>query len=226
MRFTTSGLGIRKRQRRNKIILLLILLLIWPAFSWAEFRLSHEERIERFYVEVVAEVKKHGIPFPLAREVAQYGILRCAHEDGLDRKPDLSINGMIPGEPNKSIIGRLQMPDHTLGRARDSDGQGTYVIRGPRAFVMGSAAVALWFDKIICEHKIFDGKRAVWIDSHILATSIDADLPGDHRQQFDELAEKRDKLLARANTAYGPLGCHINKLKEKLTPNFLQAEKK
>jgi hypothetical protein len=177
-----------------------------------------------FHPSIVKEIQDHGLPGPLAREVASFAQLRCIHEDGIDRPHTISYNGMVPGSPNKEVRTRLVMPDCTLGKASSNDGQGCYVIKGPRAHVFGSVAVGLWFDMIINSERFricSNDERKVWAESRQLSHMLALDQgEQSHAERFEELKGHRDRILKRANAAYGPQGNAINQTKEKLRGLF------
>jgi hypothetical protein len=182
------------------------------------------ERIFFFHGDIIREIQNHGLSGPIAYEVAPYAQLRCIHEDGLDRPTDISYNGMVPGSPNKEVIKQLYMPGHTVGTVTANDGQGCYVIKGPKAHVMASVAIALWYDAIINSDKFricTAEERRIWNESrhysHMMATGK---MSGLHKVKFKRLREKREKIIQKVNRAYGPQGNHINSLRDKLKGFF------
>jgi hypothetical protein len=177
-------------------------------------------RISAFYPSIVKEVQDHGLSGPIALEVAPYAQLRRIHEDGLDRPTDISYNGMVPGSPNKEVIQKLCMPDHTVGRVSSNDGQGCYSIKGPRANVMGAVAIALWYDAIVNSDRFRicnAEERKIWNESrhcsHMIAIG---NKHPKYLLKFRMLKMKRDRILQKVNSAYGPQGRHINQMRAKL----------
>lgn len=182
------------------------------------------ERIFSFHGDIVREIQNHGLSGPIAYEVAPYAQLRCIHEDGLDRPTNISMNGMVPGSPNKEVIKQLYMPGHTVGSVRANDGQGCYVIKGPKAHVMASVAIALWYDAIINSDKFrvcTAEERRIWNESrhysHMMALGK---MSGIHRVKFKKLKEERERIIQKVNRAYGPQGHHINKLRKEFKKFF------
>lgn len=214
----------RKRLGKGKVkikVILTIILVAWASVALGQ-QLSIEQRIINFFPGIVQEVQDHGLSGPIAREAAKYAHLRCIHEDGLDRPTNISYNGMVPGSPNKEVIEKLYMPDHKLGRVTANDGQGCYVIKGPKAHVMGSVAIALWYDAIINSDRLrvcSAEEKRIWnlsrYYSHMIALGH-----RNYKHKFQKLKEPRDQILQKVNRAYGPKGHSINALKAKLEKLF------
>jgi hypothetical protein len=204
--------------------IVIIILVILTCSSIATGSQIIKDKITTFYPTIVKEVQEHGLQGPIAVEASQYAQLRCMHEDGLDRPPDVCMNGMVPGSPNKEVVQKLYMPDCTLGQVTAKDGQGCYVIKGPRAHIMGSVAIALWYDAIInsdrfniCNEK----ERQIWNESKKCSYMMWAGtLHPKYRFRFHRLKKQRDKILQRVNSAYGPQGASINQNKKKMEPLF------
>ena len=202
-------------------------ILVLALMAHANDRLPYETRILRYFEDVVSEVEDHGLSGPIGEEAAKFALLRRIHEDGLDRPTDVSMNGMVPGSPNKEVIEQLYMPECELGRVTANDGQGCYVIRGPRANVFGAAAIALWYDAIVNSDrfKVCDEReRIIWNTSrhhsHMIAIGKKAAI---HKNYFRAFREERIRILEKVNRAYGPQGRIINQLRKKLEPFFVLA---
>jgi hypothetical protein len=168
------------------------------------FRWTAEDKILIFHNEIVKEIQDHGLSGPIANEIAPYAQLRVIHEDGEQRSPDESMNGMVPGSPNKEVMKKLYMPDCTLGTVRANDGQGCYVIRGPRAHVMSSVAVGLWYDEMI-NRMASKEDMDLWNESkncsHMLALGH---LDRFYHRRFEVLKEHREHLIRKFDSMYGP----------------------
>ena len=201
----------------NKFILPALLLLSSGATAG---QLTTEEKVQFFYPNIVKQVQNHGLSGPIAHEVAKYAQLRCIHEDGPQRNHNVSYNGMVPGSPNREVVTRLYMPDCKLGRVSSNDGQGCYSISGPRAHIMASTAIALWYDMIInsTRYRVCnDEERRIWRESRHCSHMIAIDHPEVlYQVKFDELRERREKIIRKVNSAYGPEGAGIARLKERL----------
>jgi hypothetical protein len=199
----------------NKFILMSLLLLSSEAVAG---QLTTEEKVAMFYPNIVRQVQNHGLSGPIAHEVSKYAQLRCIHEDGPDRKHDVSYNGMVPGSPNKEVMALLYMPDCKLSKVSSNDGQGCYSITGPRAHVMASTAIALWYDMIINSTRICsDEEKMIWKESRWVSHRIAVDDPEPlYTIRFSELYMQRQKILRKINAAYGPQGEAIHQQKEKL----------
>jgi hypothetical protein len=199
--------------------ILILVLALWPCVTLAD-KLTLQEKVDFFYPNIVKQVQNHGLSGPIAHEAAQYAQLRCIHEDGPDRPHDISYNGMVPGSPNKEVMEKLYMPDCKLGRVSSYDGQGSYSITGPRAHIMASTAIALWYDSMINSDRYricSQEERRLWNESrwcsHMIAINHHDIL---YRIKFDELKEKRDRVLQKVNSAYGPQGPAITQQRRKL----------
>ena len=209
---------------KPSIIACVILLLATMAHA---DNLSYETRILRFFDSVVGEVEDHGLSGPLAFEASQFALLRRIHEDGLARATDVSMNGMVPSSPNKEVIEQVDIDECELSRTTANDGQGCYVISGPRANIFGAAAIALWYDAIINSDRFKicnEREREIWNTSrhhsHMIAIGRTQPI---HRNYFHAFKKERMEILKKVNRAYGPQGSHINSLQKKLEPFFLIA---
>jgi hypothetical protein len=183
-----------------------------------------ETRILKYFRSVVDETKDHGLSGPIAFEAAQFALLRRIHEDGLSRDTAVSMNGMVPGSPNKEVITRLDLDGCELSHTTANDGQGCYVINGPRANIFGAVAIALWYDEIINSdrfHICNKREKEIWNTSkhhsHMIAIGKKAPI---HRNYMRAFRKERIQILEKVNRAYGPQGKHINALRKKLEPFF------
>lgn len=207
------------------IIACVVLLLALAAH--ASDRVPYEIRIMKYFESIVEEVQDHGLSGPIAKEAAQFALLRRIHEDGLDRATDVSMNGMIPASPNREVIEQVYMPECELGRVTANDGQGCYVIEGPRANIYGATAIALWYDAIINSDRFKicnEREREIWNmsrhHSHMIAIGRTAAI---HENYMRVFKEDRLEILEKVNRAYGPAGRNINQLRKKLEPFFIIA---
>lgn len=201
-------------------VIFCVLIPTVPASAY----ISYEERILVFYDDVVKQTQDHGLSGPIAAEVAQFALLRRIHEDGLTRSIYVSMNGMVPGQPNKSVVKQLDLGECELDVITAKDGQGCYVIRGRHANVLGAVAIALWYDKIINSTRFRicnKEERKIWNDSrhysHMIA--IGRKHPK-YKIRFRRLKPERLRILKKVNRAYGPRGKAINQKREKLKSLF------
>jgi len=196
-----------------------IILLLWllPIITLAENNLTHESIIELYYEDTIREIQNHGFKGPIAAELAQFAMLRRIYEDGTNRPSSVSMNGMVPGQPNKDIIERLYMPECEVDVVRARDGQGCYRIQCSKANIMGSVAIALWYDKLIYELSCFSEKdKEIWDRSVRYSGLIETPFgTSEHQVEFNLLKQKRIKLLERINSKYGPNGRGIAAQREK-----------
>jgi hypothetical protein len=179
-------------------------------FNW-----TIQDKIFVFHPAIVAQIQDHGLSGPIAKEVAPYAQLRCIHEDGEKRNHNESCNGMVPGSPNKEVMEKLCMPGCTLGKVTANDGQGCYVIKGPKAHVMSSVAIGLWFDAMIQKLGSREEKD-LWNEakhcSHMIAISHPDPI---HERRFEVLREYVEHLVKKYNSMYGPQGKAIEQNKRR-----------
>lgn len=202
-------------------LLACVLVLITAAHAGA---MSYESRILAFFPEIVGEIQDHGLAGPIAFEVAQFAMLRRLIEDGLDRPNNISMNGMIPGSPNREALHWVWMPKCNVRTTIANDGQGCYVIEGPRANIKSAVAIAIWYDLIVNSKKFricSAQERELWnkskYHSHRIAIG-DKDV--NNYISFFITRHERQDIIRKVNRAYGPKGRYISKLREKLQPYF------
>ena len=198
----------------------LALLLLYSG-AWAG-TLTTEEKVQFFYPNIVKQVQNHGLSGPIAHEVAKYAQLRTIHEDGSQRPHNISYNGMGKGSPSKEIVAKLYCPDCKITTTATDDGVGSYGVIGPRAHIMSSTLVALWYDHIILSDRFRicnEAEKKIWKESKWCSHQLAIGNPEVLFQiRYDELRDKRLKILKKVNNAYGPAGDSIHQQRSKIWP--------
>lgn len=168
-------------------------------------------------------VSDQGFETPFAHEVIPYAIARQQLEDGPSKPPTVSAVGMYPGGTNKEVMEQLclEWHGHKVSTVTDSEGQGCYMINGPRAQDWGVVCVLLVWDKYInsgkfsfpehLKHAWNESKRISWMFKHVKTLPL-SDLFGN----YERLRIDRIKAIEKVNNMYGPGGEDLNrKLKQK-----------
>lgn len=193
---------------------LVILLVLIPSISF-----GNEDYVEQFYKEALVEVKEF-LPQSIAEEVTLYALLRQKHEDGNNREPEVSINGMVAGGLNKRVMNRLdpEKKGVELKVVRAHDGQTSYALYGSRANLLSTAAIGMLFDLYVHNFGGFSQKdRIIWERSKSLARLMEYGLAKPrHKWQFRRLEKDRKRIISKCNRIYGPCGKAIEKRVEEL----------
>ena len=160
----------------------------------------------------------HGFEAPFAQDVLPYAIARQRLEDGPSKPPTVSAVGMYPGGTNKEVMEQLCLDwhGHKVTVVHDSEGQGCYMITGPRAQDWGVVSVLLVWDKYINSGKFAfpeplknawnESKHMSWLMKYKKDFST-AFFPG----RYEMLKENRLKAIEKVNQMYGPGGEDLNR---------------
>ena len=166
--------------------------------------------------DLLASVGFHG---PFAVELAPYLEARRALEDGPNRNPTESMNGMVPGGVNAEVMDALCLGwyGHNVSKVTANDGQGCYVIKGPHAQKHSCVAIACLWHRYVNDSSRFNFPRelrAAWNESLFLSSQMK---PADlfnfvvNWVRYDSLREDRIKAFERCNAMYGPGGSDLNR---------------
>ncbi len=199
-----------------KEILILVMLLV-PSVAISEW--SVERKVAAFHEEIVKEIQDGHFSGPIARELAQYSQLRVCLEDGPTRSPTASYCGLSCGSPNKEILRMIDLTGHKLTTGTMEDGI-CYGILGEKAHILSSVAVARWYDSMILSDRFRicnEAEKKIWNESKWCSHQLAIGNPEVLFQiRYDELRDKRLKILKKANAAYGPASSSIEQQRKKI----------
>ena len=85
-------------------IFILLLLIGVLMLSSTSYSLTHKERFNQDYNQLVIKLKYSDFPGPLSKEMAKVALARQVLEDGPNRHPNESIAGISIGGKNKEIV--------------------------------------------------------------------------------------------------------------------------
>jgi hypothetical protein len=204
-----------------------ILFLVLPNFCIGG---SFEDCVNHSYLDLVLKIQDCGIQGPLAKELAQYALVRQAHEDGLDRPKHYSVPGISAGGWNEDIL------KTTLKRMKcgipvthcyDSEGMKMFVLQGEGANVASAVTIAFLFDYYVTKfpQAFTEAQRDAWWKSRTYSYLLSCHPTlKEYQEAYDSLYGERQKILQRCNGMYGPGQERIVGEVKRLQPVFKNLE--
>ena len=171
--------------------------------------LSFEDHVLTSFHKCIEGVNQAGIRGPLAEEITRWAIVRQLHENGLDRGHTYCVPGISCGSWNKDTLDWClkRVPnDVKVTRIKDSEGMALYELKGHNANVVSTAAVAMLFDYYVQHFSWFTKEeKEVWDKSKAYSELINyGAIEGDYLENYNQLYDSRQKILAKCNGGYGP----------------------
>jgi hypothetical protein len=207
----------------KRILSVLILLLLPNLCMGATF----DDHVIVFYPSLVCKIEQCGIQGPLARELAQYAIIRQLHENGLDRPPSYSIPGISTGGWNEDILRhvlkKLRLDNISLTKIHDSDGVPMFVVDGLQANHLSAVTIAYLYDYYLIrfEQSFTLRQREVWQKSKVCSYILSCH-PNmtEYLEAFNSMREERIRIIQKCNRMYGPGSDRIEGTVNRLQPIF------
>jgi hypothetical protein len=193
---------------------LLVAVLLIPSICFGG---SFEDHVLNHYTSVVKKIEACGYNGPIAKELAQYAVIRQGLEDGLNRPHTYSIPGISSGGWNEDILKgviKVLKPEITLGHCRDSEGVRLFILQGDEACRVSATTIACLYGYYLVKfNKSFSDKQhQIWGRSitYSYLLSCKPDLV-EYKEEYDALKNDRIKIIQRCNRMYGPKSDQIER---------------
>lgn len=182
--------------------LVLPLLLGALMLSTTSHPMSHQERFNQDYNQVVIKLKYSHFPGPLANEMAKVALARQVLEDGPNRHSKESIAGISTDGWNKTIVDSC-LPKHIkVNTANDSTGARFYHFRGFQAPIYSALVISKLFDFYVS--KFLKSERRNWFLAKETSKAIQQN--PDSMELNLRFYNKLNPItiIEKANQLYGP----------------------